>query len=425
MLLLAACHSAKPLPPLEAHGPPLAEPVALEALDGAGLRALWAESYGPLPMPKEPLRALQSLYQHDLLAGHPVEVSSARGQGKLPGLSSGVLTDGHGETYWVAQPGARGATLTVPLDGGCAGCLWLEEVPELGARVGTFAVDARVDGQWRQVAQGRGIGARKVVRFKPVVTQALRLRIQDGEDSPALRRMSAYAVPPLVRIMPDATDFLDETVIRMAADYPVGVRIAYTLDGSVPNAQSPVYDPNRPPKVAQTCRIRAVAFIGGDDSYQMYGLAPATAQVVAWNEKQLIAASPVVLPPEQGLAYACHENTPSLDKLASSEPAYAGLCADFSVKPRQAGSALVCEGWLKVETDGLYTFSLGGDARLWLDGQPVADSAGDARAKKIVAWRAGWHPLRVAWLADKAADLKCFGPGFPADGRIAPEKLGR
>ncbi len=426
MLLLAACHSAKPLPPLAAHGAPFAEPAALEALDEAGVKALWVESYGSLPMPKEPLKALQALYLQDVLAARPLEASSVRGGDSLPEFAPAALTDGNNETYWAAQPEAREAALTAIFpELHMVDRVWLEEVPELGARVGALVVEVRVDGLWRMVAQGQGIGARKVVRFKPIMTDALRVRIQESVDAPALRRMSAYVAPPLVRISPEAADFLGDTVVRMAAEYPIGVRIAYTLDGSVPNLESPLYDPANPPRVSKTCLIQAAPFMDGGDLYRMYGLAPAAVQVVAWNEKQLVAASPVVLPPERGLAYACYENVPSLDKLAAAEPTYAGLCADFSVKPRQAGSALVCEGWVKVEADGLYTFSLGGEARLWLDGQLAAESTPNAQSKKVVAWRAGWHPLRVAWLADKAVELKCFGPGVPADGKLAAEKFGR
>lgn len=421
ILLLSACHlgSAK-LPPLAAHGAPLAQVPALDALDEAGEKALWADTFGDLPQPSAGRDILKKTYARDLLAGKAAQVSSVRGGGKLPGFAPAMLTDGKPETFWAAAPAARDAEVAVDLGAPTwVGLLVLEEVPELGARVREFAVEAQVGGKWRQVAAGQGIGARKVVRFeRAVAASALRVRLR-GDDSPALGTLSAHCAPARVAIRPDKTDFLDAATLRFLADMPEAV-IRYTLDGSAPAAASPAYDPAQPPVVRRSSVIRAAAFEGAEASPFI-----AQEQVTAWTEAQLRPAAVFALPLERGLAYAAFDGkVESLDALRQLEPAAAGVCDGLSVPAREQAGAFVCEGWLKVESDGLYVLALDGRARVWLDGAQAVEAPAGEGARKTVGLRAGWHAVRAAWLAGPV-ELKCFGPGCPTDGKIAPQRWGR
>lgn len=68
----------------------------------------------------------------------------------------------------------------------------LEEDIARGQHVRAYAIDALVDGQWRQIAAGESIGRRRIEKLNPVMTQQLRLRITQSEGLPAIRAMSAY-----------------------------------------------------------------------------------------------------------------------------------------------------------------------------------------------------------------------------------------
>lgn len=72
----------------------------------------------------------------------------------------------------------------------------LGEPIALGQRVRKFAVDARVEGEWRQVAEGTTIGAHRIVRFPPVVADRLRVRVTASRATPALRLVQAYGPGP-------------------------------------------------------------------------------------------------------------------------------------------------------------------------------------------------------------------------------------
>ncbi len=461
LFFLASCHPfagrPEPVSQLAPFGQPLAEPADLEAMDDAAQSAMWKDSFGVLAMPARPLDALKKLYGHDLLSGRPVSASNTRWSGVVvnglkissnaasranvpdaPPHAPGCVTDGDGQTFWATDDAVRESVLAIDLDAPkVVTHVVIEEVPALGARVRDFTVDALVDGKWQSVAQGSGIGARRVIRLdRGVTAQALRVHIaQNAAACPALRRVSAFCGPAIVRVLPESADFLDSTTVRMEASRP-GAIIRYTLGGSDPSAEnSMVYDPSNPPKVARTCLIQAVSFSAEGGSAE-YGLPPATAQVVLWPESKMQPASVFALPLERGLNYACFEmNLAGLAALKDAEPAYAGVCDGFNlnVRKQDAGVALVYEGWIQVPRDGLYKFSLDADdgAQLWIgDAQVVDQDAPHEKTKKegLAALRAGWHPLRAAWFNNAGGwklEVKCFGPGCPSDGEIKGERFGR
>lgn len=75
----------------------------------------------------------------------------------------------------------------------------LEERIELGERVRSYALEARVDGRWRVVGEGSAIGNKRIHPIDPVTTDALRLVIRASQATPNLRAVSAYrvgAAPP-------------------------------------------------------------------------------------------------------------------------------------------------------------------------------------------------------------------------------------
>ena len=438
VILLASCRlfAAKQAPavaptPLD---PPLTAAPALTALDAAGQQAAWKEAFGPLRLPAKPLETLQKLYATDLLAGMPVSADRTRRGGTE--FAPSHVTDGSGK-YWATDDDARDGELFIGWGGlQVITHIALKEVPALGARVRNFAVDARIGGQWQPVFQGSGIGARKILRLeRPAIADALRIRIRDAAACPALLDVSAYRGPTIVRILPEAEDFLDSTVVRMEASQP-GTTIRYTLDGSTPTADSSPYNPTRPPKISQTCLIQAAPFGGNGSVDAAHGLAPATAQVVLWPESKLQPASSFTLPLERGLNYACYEmDINGLAALRDAEPTYTGTCDGFNlnVRKRNEAVAMVYEGWIQVPADGLYRFSLadGGGAQLKIGDAWVVDHDGPhASGEKLgrAALRAGWHPIHLAWfnnVGEPKLDVKCFGPGCPENGEITAERLGR
>lgn len=61
-----------------------------------------------------------------------------------------------------------------------------------GHTVRRYAVDARVAGAWRTVAEGQSAGYKRIDRFSAVTAEALRLRITESVDTPHITKFAAY-----------------------------------------------------------------------------------------------------------------------------------------------------------------------------------------------------------------------------------------
>jgi alpha-L-fucosidase len=68
----------------------------------------------------------------------------------------------------------------------------MEEDLRHGQRVRGYRVEALVDGHWQTVANGQSIGRKRVERFDPRETTAIRLRILECDPLPHIRLLAAY-----------------------------------------------------------------------------------------------------------------------------------------------------------------------------------------------------------------------------------------
>ncbi len=136
-------------------------------------------------------RVLRRTFATDLARGKPATADNVRGQSQRFG--PGLLTDGDRSTYWAADDDVRQATLTVDLGQPVAfDRVRLQEHIPLGQRVAAFAVDARVEGHWRQIGQGATIGPRRILRTPRVTADQLRVRLVQCLACPTLSTIEVY-----------------------------------------------------------------------------------------------------------------------------------------------------------------------------------------------------------------------------------------
>jgi len=67
-----------------------------------------------------------------------------------------------------------------------------EPIATNGERVMKHAVDAYINGSWKEIAQGENIGFRRILRFPDVTTDKIRLRILESRLTPAISSIAAY-----------------------------------------------------------------------------------------------------------------------------------------------------------------------------------------------------------------------------------------
>ncbi|WP_333980989.1 discoidin domain-containing protein [Sphingomonas aerolata] len=134
--------------------------------------------------------AQAATFARDLAQGAVATASHSRGAGFSP---ANVL-DGRADSYWSTADGITTPSLTLDLPPGRAfDLVRLREYLPLGLRVTQFAVDAEVDGRWRELARHACIGAQRIIRLPaPVTARRLRLRILEAPACPAIREIALF-----------------------------------------------------------------------------------------------------------------------------------------------------------------------------------------------------------------------------------------
>jgi alpha-L-fucosidase len=143
------------------------------------------------------IRALMGLREHldaafaeNLALGGKAEATNVRatpGNSARPGRrrrSRNLLGDGR--RRHIRIPGYRIGRNSLP-----SGRFFSGNTIRLGQRVRAFTVEAHVDGAYIEVARGTTIGNRRIVRFPPVETRKLRIRI-DAKAAPLISTVAAF-----------------------------------------------------------------------------------------------------------------------------------------------------------------------------------------------------------------------------------------
>jgi alpha-L-fucosidase len=168
-----------------------------------------------------------------------------------------------------------------------------EAVEKVGQRIAEHAVDVWLDGKWQEVAKGKTVGFRKILRFPAVKTERIRLRVMKARMAPALASLEVYhyAAPlPAPLIGRDAAGKVMISLPQTAGfswkphgqgDPSNSVRFVYTIDGSVPDARSPRYE--QAIDLSQGGLLKACAVLGermGPIAEQRLGISPFSWKVV-------------------------------------------------------------------------------------------------------------------------------------------------
>ncbi|MCT3944543.1 alpha-L-fucosidase [Elizabethkingia anophelis] len=150
-----------------------------------------------------------------------------------------------------------------------------EAVSTHGERVESHAVDAWIDGEWKEIATATNIGYKRILRFSEVTTRKIRLRVLQDRGSVAISRIAAYYYkmrPPQLTILQDKTGKVSIDEKKQPFDWKnqdkkdvkdkdKDFNIYYTTDGSEPGINSLKYNG---PFEKEQGTIKAVAILKGD-----------------------------------------------------------------------------------------------------------------------------------------------------------------
>ena len=150
-----------------------------------------------------------------------------------------------------------------------------EAVSTHGERVESHAVDAWIDGVWKELVTATNIGYKRILRFPEVTTRKIRLRILQDRGNVAISSVSAHYYkmrPPQLTISQDKTGKVSIEEKKQPFDWKVQDKkeakesnkdfdIYYTTDGSEPDANSLKYNG---PFEKEQGTVKAVAILKGE-----------------------------------------------------------------------------------------------------------------------------------------------------------------
>lgn len=181
---------------------------------------------------KEMGQVLQATFANNLAAGARFSVSSGE-------LGKDALVDAKTDTGWKPADWQRSGEveITLPQKREFNRIELRENIRQHGQRVKHHAVDAFVDGAWKQIVDGNTIGGRRIHRVDNVKTDKLRIRILDSRVCPTLAEFGLYLEPRRV----DAPVITRDSNGKVTISAGSGLQVRYTTDGSQPGAASNLY----------------------------------------------------------------------------------------------------------------------------------------------------------------------------------------
>lgn len=191
-------------------------------------------------------------FAEELAKGNSITASNERGGN----FTADSALDSDPASYWATEDGVTEASLTIELREPITFNRFLvQENIALGQRVKAFTVEANVDGSWQEIASETTIGYKRILRLPETTASAIRLNITDAKASPTIANIELYQAPKLLLPPAIARNKAGELQLQVPEE---GVTIHYTLDGSEPGTDSPVYTAAVPLPTAATVKAIAV-----------------------------------------------------------------------------------------------------------------------------------------------------------------------
>ena len=185
---------------------------------------------------KEVGQRIRAVYGKDLLQG-----GSA---------TSKKVLDQKPDTWWEAPDTIAEFEIELPEVTRVNRVLIQEAIAFRGERVEEHHLEARMDGAWVKVAEGKTIGYKRILRFPVVETDRFKLVISRSRLEPAISKISVhyYDEPPKPVVV--KRDENGAVVLGVGTGFSwndhgatdLSQKIFYTLDGSEPGHASPRYE---------------------------------------------------------------------------------------------------------------------------------------------------------------------------------------
>ena len=226
------------------------------------------------------------------------------------------------------------------------------------------------------------------------------------------------AVVSIPYVDKDLNLFMDSVMVNLATATAVAT-VHYTLDGSEPTQQSPVF--NAPLVLKNTTQINAKAF---KDGFQPSSTLSILATKAVLNRGKIILDHQ----PKNGTTYKYYEG--HFQKVADMQQKHfveKGIVSEPSLdKARQEDHyGFEFSGLIDVPEDGVYTFQTRSDdgSVLYIDQTLVVDNDGSHAAIPAtgsIALKKGWHSYRLLYIEDYEGQHLSWAWKLPSGEKLEP-----
>ncbi len=134
-------------------------------------------------------------FETNLAEGASETASATRG----PDFTADKALDGNLKTCWMSTDETTGAELVITLKENKTfnRIMFSEQIMNFGQRIERFAMDALVDGQWKQIADGQTVGYKRICHTSKVTASKVRVRVLDSRICPTISNFALYLEPEL------------------------------------------------------------------------------------------------------------------------------------------------------------------------------------------------------------------------------------
>ena len=201
---------------------------------------------------KELVATIKADFKKELLAEAQVQASNIRANDTNFGPQN--VIDGNKNTYWATDDKVKQATVEFTFKKPTAiNRVLLQEYIKLGQRVKAFSIEAKIDGQWKTIANETTIGYKRILRLDRVTATALRVNVLDAKAGFVISTIEAYNAPTFVKEPQISRDKNGLVTIKSEE----GNAVYYTLDGKTPSEKSTLY--KAPFTYNKAVEIKAIA----------------------------------------------------------------------------------------------------------------------------------------------------------------------
>lgn len=171
-----------------------------------------------------------------------------------------ILTDLSDQTSWIGKEKPEAHIIELqwnnPQTFNCV--LMQEDIAKYSQRIEKYSVEALIGNKWKKIASGETVGYKGILRFPTVTSKFVRIIFDEVRVAPTLTELGIYNVQETL------SNPLIERSVNGKISISGGSTIRYTLDGTEPTANSPLY--SKPFAVAPNTIVKARIYSNGLES---------------------------------------------------------------------------------------------------------------------------------------------------------------